>query len=136
MRARSDRGICSAQSAGTRNCLLLHPPRKYSRKRKILSRLVIQPRGPQICAAFAHFGVKPPSAVSCQQHAPGYIRVEQLIVCHSAAEPQLTCSPVWYPPIPSTLAIPTERKASARSSRGPRHVRFFAFARVGVVGAH
>ena len=31
------------------------------------------------------------------------------------------------------FAIPTERKASARSSRGPRHVRFFAFARVGVV---
>src|SRR5579864_1867678 len=37
MRARSDRGICSAQSAGTRNCLLLHPPRKYSRKKKILA---------------------------------------------------------------------------------------------------
>src|SRR5579864_8953877 len=63
--------------------------------------------------------IQPPSAVSCQQHAPGYIRGEQLIVWHSAAEPQLKrvfpCSPVWYPPIPSTLAIPTERKASARS---------------------
>jgi len=46
VRARSDRGICSALSAGTRNCLLLPPLENLSEKRRF-SRLVAQPRVPK-----------------------------------------------------------------------------------------
>src|SRR5579864_7436551 len=103
MRARSDRGICSAQSAGTRSCLLLHPLENLREKRRFLT-----------VSNTAALGCVLPTA--CAGLHPG----EQLLVWHSAAEPQLKrvfqCSSVWYPPIPSTLAIPTERKASARSN--------------------
>src|SRR5579864_1193380 len=90
-----------------------------------------------ICALVATEESAPPKA---QVHETAYCCILSKIFAkkeESHGEKRVfPCSPVWYPPIPSTLAIPTERKASARSNRGPRHARFCLCACWGELGAH